>query len=174
MESRAKVLGHPLHQQLVPFPLGLLGTAVVFDLIHVAREWPGLARAADYMLLAGIVGGVVAALVGVIDWAAVPSGTRARRVATVHGAGNVGVVGLFAVAWWLRRDEPADPPRTVLLLEVIAAAGALVTAWLGGELIARLAVGVDRGAHLDAPNSLSGRPASESETLPASRRRSFF
>lgn len=31
MESRAKVLGHPLHQMLVAFPLGLLVTSVVFD-----------------------------------------------------------------------------------------------------------------------------------------------
>ena len=33
---------------------------------------------------------------------------------------------------------------------------ALVTGWLGGELVDRLEVGVNRGAHLDAPNSLSG------------------
>ena len=38
---------------------------------------------------------------------------------------------------------------------------ALVTGWLGGELVDRLGVGVDRGAHLDAPSSLSGRPATE-------------
>ena len=29
-----------------------------------------------------------------------------------------------------------------------------VTGWLGGELVDRLGVGVDDGAHLDAPNSL--------------------
>lgn len=39
--------------------------------------------------------------------------------------------------------------------------GSLVTGWLGGELVERLRVGVDDGAHLDAPSSLSGRPASE-------------
>ncbi|HEY6006153.1 MAG TPA: hypothetical protein VIV57_24950 [Anaeromyxobacter sp.] len=36
-----------------------------------------------------------------------------------------------------------------------------VSGWLGGELLDRLGVGVDEGAHLDAPSSLSGRPASE-------------
>jgi len=34
-----------------------------------------------------------------------------------------------------------------------------VAGWLGGELVDRLAVGVDDGANLDAPSSLSGRPA---------------
>jgi hypothetical protein len=46
-------------------------------------------------------------------------------------------------------------------LEVIGVLLALVTSWLGGELVERLRVGVDDGAHLNAPNSLSGRPASE-------------
>ena len=32
MESRAKVLGHPVHQMLIVFPLGLLATAVLFDI----------------------------------------------------------------------------------------------------------------------------------------------
>ena len=33
MESRAKLLGHPIHQMLIVFPLGLLAMAVVFDLL---------------------------------------------------------------------------------------------------------------------------------------------
>lgn len=38
-----------------------------------------------------------------------------------------------------------------------AGACALFTGWLGGELVDRLGVGVDEGAHLDAPNSLTTR-----------------
>ena len=34
-----------------------------------------------------------------------------------------------------------------------------VTGWLGGELVDRLGLGVDDGAHLDAPSSLSALPA---------------
>lgn len=30
-----------------------------------------------------------------------------------------------------------------------------ITGWLGGELVDRLSVGVDDGANLDAPNSLT-------------------
>jgi uncharacterized membrane protein len=46
-----------------------------------------------------------------------------------------------------------------LALEVIGLLAALVTGWLGGELVDRLGVGVDRGANLDAPSSLSNQPA---------------
>ncbi len=42
MESKAKALGHPIHQMLVPFPFGLLATAVIFDVVHLvwARTRP--------------------------------------------------------------------------------------------------------------------------------------
>ena len=35
MESKAKTLGHPIHPILIPFPLGLLSTSVVFDVVHL-------------------------------------------------------------------------------------------------------------------------------------------
>jgi uncharacterized membrane protein len=158
MESKAKFLGHPLHQQLIAFPLGLLGTAVVFDLIGRFADWSEIARAGWYMIAAGIVSGLVAALFGVIDWAAIPGGTRAKRIGALHGVGNVVIVALFAVAWLLRRDDPAAVETLPLVLEIIGAGLALVTGWLGGELVDRLGIGVDQGANPDAPSSLSGRP----------------
>lgn len=161
MESHAKLFGHPIHPMLVAFPLGLLATALLFDLIAASGDWKSLARAAHYMIAAGILSGLLAAVFGAIDWLAIPSGTRAKGIGLAHGLGNVGIVTLFAVAWLLRRDDPADPSGITLVLEVIGVVGALVTAWLGGELVDRLGVGVDEGAHLDAPNSLTGRPASE-------------
>ena len=162
MESRAKFLGHPIHQQLIPLPLGLLSVAVIFDIIDALGAGDGFGQAAYYMIAAGIISGLLAAIFGVIDWAAIPSGTRAKRVGQLHGLGNTVVLLLFAVAWLLRRDEPADPGTLALILEVVAAGLAGVTGWLGGELVDRLGIGVDPGAHPDAPSSLSGQPASGS------------
>jgi uncharacterized membrane protein len=142
---------------LIPFPLGLLGMAVIFDLLATFAGQTGLREAASPMIAAGIITGLVAAVFGAIDWAAIPAGTRAKRVATVHGLGNVLIVVLFAVAWWLRREAGGDPAGLPLVLEVIGLLGALVTGWLGGELVDRLGVGVDPGANLDAPSSLSGK-----------------
>jgi uncharacterized membrane protein len=50
---------------------------------------------------------------------------------------------------------------SAIVLSAIAVCTALVTGWLGGELVDRMAIGVDEGAHADAPSSLSGRPARE-------------
>jgi uncharacterized membrane protein len=160
MESRAKLFGHPIHQMLVVFPLGLLVMGVVFDIIYKVTGNTGFTHAAYWNIGAGIITGLLAAVFGFWDWLAIPSGTRAKAIGLWHGAGNVVIVILFAIHWMLRRDNPAYAPDTVAFaLELIALAGGAVTAWLGGELVDRLGVGVDPGAHLDAPSSLSGRPA---------------
>ena len=159
MKSRARLLGHAIHPILIVFPLGLLATGVVFDVIHLIWGNPTMATVAHYMILAGIVGGFFAAPPGWIDWFAIPSGTRAKSVGLMHGLGNVLVLLLFIGSWWLRRDAPERPDTLELILSFAGAGLALITGWLGGELVERLGVGVDDGAHLDAPSSLSSRPA---------------
>ena len=160
MDSRAKVLGHPLHQMLIVFPLGLLGTAAIFDAIHLGTGEPRWAEISFWMIVAGVIGGLVAAPPGTIDWLAIPSGTRAKAVGAWHGIGNLIVVGLFAVSLYLRWNDPGAPSVAALVLSYGGVALSLVTAWLGGELVDRLGVGVDSGAHLNAPSSLSDLPAS--------------
>jgi uncharacterized membrane protein len=155
VESRSKLLGHPVHPMLIVFPLGLLSTAVLFDLAYVVTGNEDLAVFSFWAIAAGVVGGLAAAVFGVWDWLAVPAGTRAKRVGMWHGGGNVLVVGLFALSWFLRLDDAAYLPDVLpLLLGLIGAGIALLTAWLGGELVYRLGVGVDKGAHLDASSSL--------------------
>jgi uncharacterized membrane protein len=159
MESRAKLAGHPIHPMLIVFPLGLLATAVIFDVIALVggnRDWYGISF---WMIAAGIIGGLASAVFGLIDWLAIPDGTRAKRIGLWHGIGNVVVVLMFAASWWLRRPDPSNPSGPAVGLGIVAVVLALVTGWLGGELVDRLGVGVDDGANLDAPSSLSGRPA---------------
>jgi uncharacterized membrane protein len=165
MESKAKALGHPIHQMLIPFPFGLLATAVIFDIIYLIWGNPTMATVAFWMIAAGIIGGLVAAPFGLIDYLAIPQGTRAKSVGLVHGVGNVIVLLLFAGSWWLRYGAAGAlaayaPSTLALVLSFAGFALAGLTGWLGGELVDRHAVGVDDGAHLDSPHSLSGRPAS--------------
>jgi uncharacterized membrane protein len=157
MESRAKALGHAIHPMLIPFPLGLLATAVVFDIVYLSTDRAGFAVAAAYMIGAGIIGGLLAAPFGWIDWFRIPAGTRAKSIGLVHGLGNIVVVVVFAVSWLLRANNGWDPTAWALVCSFAAVVLAVVTAWMGGELVERLGVGVDEGAGLDAPSSLSHR-----------------
>jgi uncharacterized membrane protein len=160
MESKAKIVGHPAHPILIVFPFGLLATSFIFDVVHLINENRTMAEVAYWMITAGLISGVLAAVPGTIDWLAIPAGTRAKRIGLLHGAGNVVVLVLFLASWFLRRDEPSHIPSTLAwLLSLVAFGLAAVTGWLGGELVDRLGVGVDDNANLNAPNSLSGRPA---------------
>jgi uncharacterized membrane protein len=160
MESKAKLLGHPLHPMLVVLPLGLFIAAVVFDALYLWRGTPSFAMVSFWNILAGIIGGVLAAIFGFVDWLSIPSGTRAKRIGLLHGGVNLLVVILFADVWVLRNTTvDGAPTTTVFATEVVALLLGAVAGWLGGELVDRLGVGIDDGAHLDAPSSLSGRPA---------------
>jgi uncharacterized membrane protein len=161
MDSKAKLAGHPIHPMLVAFPLGLLATSFFFDLIHLAGGNEHFGYAAFYAISAGILGALLAAVFGLVDWLAIPRGTRAWRVGALHGGGNLAVVALFIVSWGIRYGAPARAGGGAVVLSLLGVLLAVVTGWLGGELVDRLGVGVDDGAHLDAPSSLSGRPASE-------------
>jgi len=153
MESRIKLLGHAAHPILVTFPLGALGFSVASDLLHTLRGERRYAEAAAQSLDFGLATALVAAPFGTIDWFAIRSSTRAKRVGLWHGLGNVAVLGLFAASRALRARRNDD-----VRAKWLSAGGFLltgVTAWLGGELVERHRIGVQDDAHEDASSSLS-------------------
>lgn len=160
MESKAKIFGHAIHPILIVFPLGLLATAVIFDVIFLATGNHTWTFVAFWMIGAGLIGGLVAALFGLIDYLNIPNNTRAKRIGMYHGLVNLGAVLLFAASFYLRWSVPGDlntisPPTTALLCSFAGAALALLGGWFGGELVERLGVGVYPDADLNAPNSLT-------------------
>jgi uncharacterized membrane protein len=155
MQSRVKAFGHVIHPMLIVFPLGLLATAVVFDILYLATDRSGFTVTAAYTIAAGVIGGLVAAVFGLADWLAIPRRSRAKRIGAVHGLGNVVVVALFAVSWVLRARAGAwHPGAWALVFSFAGIVLALFTAWLGGELVERLGVGVEDGASVNRPSSL--------------------
>jgi uncharacterized membrane protein len=160
VESKVKLFGHPIHPMLIVLPLGLLSAAVLFDIVYLLTGDDGFSGVAFWNIAAGVIGGLGAAIFGTWDWFHIPRGTRAKRIGLLHGAGNVVVVVLFSVSWLLRLgQEGYEASAVAYVFSFAAVALASVTGWLGGELVDRLGVGVDPGANLDAPNSLSGLPA---------------
>src|ERR687893_1927213 len=109
------------------------------------------------MIAAGVIGGLAAAVFGLIDWLAIPSGTRAKAVGMWHGTTNVVMVTLFIVSWLLRADAPGDPGTIAVLLSFVAVGLASLGGFLGGGLVVRLGGGGAEGAPPNAPSSLPGR-----------------
>ena len=144
---------------LIVFPLG---TPVAFDIVGLAQGDASWYRVSYWMIAAGIIGGLCAAVFGLIDWYAVPAGTRATRIGLLHGGTNVVVVLLFIASWWMREANGQIPSNGALTLSFVGVVLALVGGWLGGELVDRLGVGVDTGANATAPSSLSNKRIADS------------
>ena len=155
MESKAKLFGHAIHPILIVYPLGLLSAAVIFDVIYLVTGNPTWTTVSFWMIAAGIVGGLLAAVFGLIDYLNIPSKTRASRIGLLHGLTNLFVMILFIASWLLRRNSPEVPSTAAFALSFIGVAAALLGGWLGGELVERLGVGVTPDANLNAPNSLT-------------------
>lgn len=159
--SKVRILGHALHPMLVVFPLGLLATSVVWDAAYLAGGETMWAQISFWSIVAGLVGAALAAIPGLIDFLAIPQGTRARRIGAWHLGLNLTLVGLLLVSALLRAgSEPggyATPRAWHMLFGWAGVAVGLVSGWLGGELVERLGVAVYRDANPNAPSSFRTR-----------------
>lgn len=138
MKAKLRIAGHPVHHMLIVFPLGLLATSFFFDLAYLARGRGELAIVASWLIFAGVIGGVAASVFGMIDWLAIPRGTRAWILGAWHGGGNLIVAVLFAVSWWLRRDAPAHPSAIAIALSGTGVLLSVITGLVGSELADRM------------------------------------
>jgi len=134
--------GKPLHPPLTDVPVGAYMLAAAFDLVSAVGNGETWARdfyrAASFLLIAGAVVSVLAALTGFWDWrSSTEPGTQARRTASAHAVTMVTVTVLILAGIAVRVfgfwDEPSTPGLALAL--TLAAAGlTFVGATLGGSL----------------------------------------
>lgn len=155
MEARVRVAGHALHPMLVVFPLGLLATSVAWDICRLATGNPMWGTVAFWTIVAGVIGALLAAVPGFVDWLGIPGGTRAKGVGMIHMVLNLVVVGLFIVslaARWAADGGYASAGFGRMVWGWIGVALALASAWLGGELVETLGISVRPDASVNAPS----------------------
>jgi uncharacterized membrane protein len=140
--STAAIGGHPIHPMLVPLPIGFLVGVVLSDLAFWRTGDTFWARASLWLVAAGVVTALLAAVFGFIDFATIRR-VRSHTAGWVHFLGNLAAVGLSAVSWFLRSRDAAEAVMpTGLAISIVVALILLVTGWLGGELSYRYLVGV--------------------------------
>lgn len=136
--------GHPLHPALVAIPLGAWVASFVFDVAsHLAADPVMLAHGARWLIGIGVLGALAAAMFGVVDLLAIPTGTRAFRTALLHMSLALTATTLYAIGFAIRDSEPTGPVETAPM--VLSAAALLVlggTGYLGGTLAYRYGVRV--------------------------------
>jgi uncharacterized membrane protein len=141
----ASVAKHPLHAILVAFPVALWTFSLVCDVVYRFVGGPIIwNEMAWYTMVAGIVGAVVAAVPGLIDFFSI-SDPRAGRIGLAHLIINVFLLILFSANAWLRASGAlgSAPGATLpLALSIVGVGALLVSGWLGGEMIYVHKVGV--------------------------------
>ena len=148
--TTAKIAAHPIHPMLVPFPIALLTATLVCDLIFWANGNGFWAQAAFWTLSGAIITALIAAVAGFADFL---SNARIRALSDAwhHMLGNLFLVVLAVINWWLRYT--GDVAQAILpwglVLSVITMAGLLYTGWKGGELVYRWRVGMQPEESID-------------------------
>lgn len=141
--SKAAIKGHPLHPVMIPYPIAFGSAVVVTDVAYWIGDTRGWALASAWLIWAAFGTGVVAALLGAIDYFGVPR-VRKHRVATLHAVGNVAALVVVLVNGLIRIADVEDavlPWGIVLSIVTVAVIGA--TGYLGGELSYRHMIGVN-------------------------------
>jgi len=140
--STAAIFGHPLHPVLVAFPIAFLSGVVLTDFAFWRTADPFWARASLWLVAAGVVTGLLAAVLGFIDFVTIRR-VRSHLAGWLHLLGNLIAVGLSAISWFLRaRDMVGAVLPTGFVLSLVVGGILLMTGYLGGELAFRYLIGV--------------------------------
>ncbi|MFI9251836.1 DUF2231 domain-containing protein [Streptomyces sp. NPDC053069] len=144
--SLAGPYGHPFHPILVTVPIGAWVTSLVFDIASHAVHRPGfLTQSSEWLIAVGVIGALLAAMVGFLDLFAIPSGTPAFRTALVHMTLNLLVTAAYVVNFlWRYGDHTGGGSVGIgrLVLSALSVAALGVSGFLGGKLAYRYGVRV--------------------------------
>lgn len=148
--STAAVLRHPIHATLTPFPIVCFTLALLTDIAFWQTSNLMWQHFAEWLLLAGIVFGVLAALAGLIDFLVRPA-VRARGPAWPHAIGPawphaIGSVVVLLLAIVNSFVHAADGWTGVVPYGLILSAATvllmMVSDWFGRSMVFRHGIGV--------------------------------
>jgi uncharacterized membrane protein len=142
-KSTASIAGHPIHPMLIPFPIAFLVSAFVTDLVYWFTGDALWATASMWLLGAGVVMALVAALFGFTDFFGEPR-IRGLSDAWQHMIGNLIAVVLALVNWYIRyrSGAPAGVLPYGIWMSLATVLLLLFNGWKGWEMVYRHHVGV--------------------------------
>jgi uncharacterized membrane protein len=128
--------GHPLHPIMVTIPIGVWVASLIFDLANLfGDEHESFSRGAIWLIAIGVVGALLAAILGFLDFTTLTAGTVAHRTAVIHLSINLTVVVLFVIGFIIRVNSDYDRLSIpAFIISIIALIMLTVSGWLGGKL----------------------------------------
>jgi nitrite reductase/ring-hydroxylating ferredoxin subunit/uncharacterized membrane protein len=149
------LLGHPLHPVLKDVPVGAWTFTVIFDLAGLLFKVPSFGLAASVTTGVGIAGALGAAAAGLMDWMDVDP--PEKSVGAVHAILNVAATLVFAASLYLRWKIGWQLSWTTCIVALSGYLLMTVGATLGGSMVYRMGVMINRNAYRNGPAEF--RPA---------------
>ena len=142
LRPTAQIANHPIHPMLVPVPIVCFIGALITDIAYTMTAEIMWSNFSSWLLLVGVIGGVLAAIAGLTDFI----GNRLIRrqsPAWPHLIGNFAVLVLaFFNLLVHTRDAWTSVVPTGLILSIVTVLILPVTGWLGWQMVYKDRVGV--------------------------------
>jgi uncharacterized membrane protein len=140
--STVAIAGHPLHPLSVIFPIAFLAAALGSDFGYWLTRDFFWARASIWLIGLGLVGGVIAAAIGMSDFLKIER-VRKRNAGWAHLILNVSILVLTLLNFLLRvGDAEARILPWGLLISLVVGTLTSISGWFGAELSYRHKIGV--------------------------------
>ncbi|BAY19541.1 hypothetical protein NIES2109_46390 [Nostoc sp. HK-01] len=140
--STVAIAGHPLHPLSVIFPIAFLAAALGSDFGYWLTRDFFWARASLWLIGLGLVGGLIAAAIGMSDFLKIER-VRKRKAGWAHMILNVSILVLTLLNFILRwGDAEARILPWGLLISLVVGTLTSVSGWFGAELSYRHKIGV--------------------------------
>jgi uncharacterized membrane protein len=140
--STVAIAGHPIHPVIVTLPIAFLVAVPVCDIVYFWTKDVFWARGSFWLLVAGVVMGLLAAATGLMDFFGIER-VRKRTAGWAHMIINIVVLVLSAVNLALRWGNLTRPViPTGVVISVIVALLLGLSGWYGGELVYRHKIAV--------------------------------
>jgi nitrite reductase/ring-hydroxylating ferredoxin subunit/uncharacterized membrane protein len=143
-------LGHSLHPLLTDVPIGAWTVTILLDLIALIFDVPALGLAAAIATGLGVLGAVAAIAAGLMDWMDVDPPEKA--VGITHGILNTSATILFAISLLIRWESQWRPTLGSFVVALAGYSIVSVGAYLGGGMVYRMGVMINRNAYRKGPD----------------------
>ncbi|MDQ3820851.1 MAG: DUF2231 domain-containing protein [Acidobacteriota bacterium] len=141
-----RVFGHPLHAVLSDFPLALLGTSLLWDLVGIFRGEAVWWAISFWSIALGLAAALFAAMAGAVDYASIPEDHPAIKTALRHMLLMMAAVAPYLISLLVRRGPSAPPGKSLIAVLGLEAVGVLlltIGGWYGGHLVFHHRIGTD-------------------------------
>jgi len=146
MQSKIRILGHPLHPMLVPFPIAFNTATMACCIIYGVNADVFWFQVAFICNCVAVVAALIAMLPGLIDWLYIPELADAKATGLKHMVANIFSLGFFtasAIVLFTNKSYAHPPIQTNIILTVFGFLVMLYAGFKGWSMVQKHHMGVD-------------------------------